>query len=43
MAELYSVCACCSKVVPMKGGHHISGAERIVKLEEVGGYSSIVS
>ena len=37
MAELYSVRMRAAQGGPHeKGGHHISGAERIVKLEEVG-------
>ncbi len=37
MAELYSVRMRAARGGPHeKGGHHISGAERIVKLEEVG-------
>ncbi len=45
MSELYSVRmrAAAQGGPHEKGGHHISGAERIVKLEEVGDYSSIVS
>ena len=44
MAELYSVRMRAAQGGPHeKGGHHISGAERIVKLEEVGAIAQLLA
>ena len=44
MAELYSVRMRAAQGGPHeKGGHHISGAERIVKLEEVGAIAQVLA
>jgi len=44
MSELYSVRMRAAQGGPHeKGGHHISGAERIVKLEEVGAIAQSIT